>query len=623
MKVSSRFYCAALSIALISALGYAATSVESKQNVQITIETKGGAVLKFPEGQFSLADIETGSKVSLVDLSGKVIIPANYETINYHGDGFYRCETSHDRKKTKIPGEKAIEGKDFFVFDRDGKKSSLAAYLKARLNEKKIEGSFARQHSDSITEFYDGLAPFRAESKDPKDKVTYMTIYSGKQGKNVEKVPIADEHAMRWGYINEAKKTIIPNKFVEAHPFSEGVAVVRVSHPTDRSVYQFINTKGAKVSPEFAAANDFVDGYAVVAVYDDKLKVEKVGADGLPKSYGIIDKTFRFVVKPQYSTLKMLKPNLLFAAPFSGSNSSLIDRKGAKIATLPQRFESITTHQNSDTQWIFSIKNYGKTPEEKKAYVINSKGQVLKVYDDTRQAFDQHNDFHHFGFQAEETDWNNGRTLEFKDKNGAVKKVSCNGVETMANSSGLTVIIVNDKKIPFKFRRKYHPLQGVIGLNGETVIKPERASFRVTESDRIIKTTYKEHFDSNDCKQFAALGRNLSYLLQDYNLIGMSKKQLEDLVGPGQISKKDGTSVYPLAQMHRSSYGQYDYAQFKYENDKLKSWKLIPSPNYVPLKIISASGFNYGPDKPEKPMDWITTNVVSDYWNPTEFRPKK
>lgn len=195
MKVSSRFYCAALSIMLVSALTLGATLVESKPNFQMqnTPARGNGTAWVFREGQFSHQDIETGTKVSLIDLTGKVIIPAKYETINYHGDGFYRCESAHDKEEPAISGKDAIEGKDFFVFDRDGKKSSLAAYLKARLEEKKIEGFFGLQHPDRVTEFYDGLAPFRAESKDPKDKITYMTVYSGKHGKNVEKIPVPDE----------------------------------------------------------------------------------------------------------------------------------------------------------------------------------------------------------------------------------------------------------------------------------------------------------------------------------------------------------------------------------------------------------------------------------------------
>lgn len=619
-RVSPKSFCAALSIVLVL------THVEVSSAIaksHMTVKVQMGSTVRtwqYGEGHWSAGAIEPGTKCSLIDLTGREIIPAKYDSINYHGDGFYRCENKHN-SVGKIMNE--IEGKDFFIFDRDGKKATLAAYLKCRLDEKKIEGSFGKQNAGRDTEYYEGLAAFKAESHDPKHKTTYMKIYSGKKG-NVERVPIVDGHPMRWGYVNTEDKPVIPNNFTEARAFCDGLAIVRTSLDTDPKVYHFINKTGAKVSPEYAALNEFIDGVAIAAVYDNKLKVEKKPGEETPKAFGLIDKTFKFVVKPQYADIKILKPNLFIAVPYSGKNSFLIDRKGTKIASLPQRFEHCTTFNNSDRQWLFTPTLYTKPGIENKAYLIDLKGQVLKVYDDTKQAQDPNDNFHHFGFQADETDWTNGRTLEFKDNNGVIKKIHCNGVDPLATSCGLTVIYINDKKVAHRYRDKFHPLQSVIDVNGKTIIKPERAAFRVTESDRIIKKTYIDHFDSNACKQFKALGSNLSYLLKEHDLIGMSKKQLEDLIGAGQISKKDGTSIYPLANKSQANYGFYDFAQFKFENDKLKAWKLIPAPNSVPFTIVSASsGFEFAHRKPEKPMDWISTNVVCDYWNPTEFRPKK
>ena len=88
----------------------------------------------------------------------------------------------------------------------------------------------------------------------------------------------------KWGYAVEGR-TVIPPRFDEARPFSEGVAPVRVGNR-----WQFINANGnVAFNRDFDDARPFAEGLAAVR------------EDGL---WGYIDRTGEFRIKPQYAAAR-------------------------------------------------------------------------------------------------------------------------------------------------------------------------------------------------------------------------------------------------------------------------------------------------------------------------------
>jgi hypothetical protein len=71
---------------------------------------------------------------------------------------------------------------------------------------------------------------------------------------------IGDIYRAKYGYIDKEGRTVIPLKFDNAQPFSEGLAAVMVG-----SKWGYINKSGALViGPRFDMAWKFSDGVAMV-----------------------------------------------------------------------------------------------------------------------------------------------------------------------------------------------------------------------------------------------------------------------------------------------------------------------------------------------------------------------
>lgn len=131
-----------------------------------------------------------------------------------------------------------------------------------------------------------------------------------------------------WGYVDATGKVVIAPRFHEATPFSEGVAAVSVCskdglpYPLTRSVvlclWGYIDKSGAyTITPRYIAAFPFVNG---VARY-------WTGAWTSINKYGIIDKTGREILPPQFDNI--LTDFFEGVAPFRiGYKWGYVDTKG-------------------------------------------------------------------------------------------------------------------------------------------------------------------------------------------------------------------------------------------------------------------------------------------------------
>lgn len=145
------------------------------------------------------------------------------------------------------------------------------------------------------------------------------------------------------GYIDRTGKIIIRPQWAGANNFADGRAVVAVDSPHYKEGY--IDTTGKLVIPAtFDQATDFKDGLALVGV----------GEFGLHGSgdhkFGFIDLSGRWVIKPFYSTMYGFSDGLAAAMNDDGK-WGFIDKSG-KVA-IPFQFE-IGSSFSEDLAVMFS-----------------------------------------------------------------------------------------------------------------------------------------------------------------------------------------------------------------------------------------------------------------------------
>ena len=119
----------------------------------------------------------------------------------------------------------------------------------------------------------------------------------------------------RWGYVNGNEKLVIPPRFLQAQPFTEGLALV-----SEHGRFGFIDGHGEfAVYPEFADARSFSEGLAAVVLSVQWGYVNRQGGFQIVPSFdegrqfsegaaavkwrgrwGYVNKGGAFVVRPQF-----------------------------------------------------------------------------------------------------------------------------------------------------------------------------------------------------------------------------------------------------------------------------------------------------------------------------------
>ena len=224
---------------------------------KVVVEAEYDEVSPFSEG---LACVEMDGMYGYIDKTGKMVIEALYDYANDFSEGLACVK---------------VDGKYGYI-DKTGKMVIEALY-------------------DYANDFSEGLTWVRAgEWKDGKygyiDKTGKMVIepqFSDAKGfsEGLACVRVGDWKDGKYGYIDRTGKMVIEPQFSDANGFSEDLACVRVGDWEDG--YGYIDKTGKIVIeplPQYYA-NDFSEGLSIV-VEDDK--------------FGYIGKTGAVVIKPQY-----------------------------------------------------------------------------------------------------------------------------------------------------------------------------------------------------------------------------------------------------------------------------------------------------------------------------------
>ena len=125
----------------------------------------------------------------------------------------------------------------------------------------------------------------------------------------------------KFGYVDKTGRTVIPARYLEAHNFSQGLALVRLPHADSEKLgaqFAFINRQGKVVIPQAITEDDpapqFSEGLAPVMVNGKFGFADQTGKLVIPASFsearnfaeglapvgvgrkvGYIDKTGKFV----------------------------------------------------------------------------------------------------------------------------------------------------------------------------------------------------------------------------------------------------------------------------------------------------------------------------------------
>lgn len=130
----------------------------------------------------------------------------------------------------------------------------------------------------------------------------------------------------RHGYINTAGKLVIPAKFDNAEPFSDGIAKVKVvSEHSD--VYEYIDAKGSVLfGKTYSSCNSFQNGYASYRNPDD------------PSEWGLMDQTGKTIFTIKCKSLGSLSDGMISYEDSNG-NWGFLDEKGNVV--IPAQYQKV------------------------------------------------------------------------------------------------------------------------------------------------------------------------------------------------------------------------------------------------------------------------------------------
>jgi hypothetical protein len=315
-----------------------------------------------------------------------------------------------------------------------------------------------------------------------------------------------------YGYENEKGDIVIPAKYFSAGHFSGGVAAVRLNpwQGPEKGQHCFIDKTGKIASPIFWRIWGFYGDYALVC--------ERGGEPSLRgqyrrDNYGIIDRNYEYVVPLAPQTIKYL-PDGYWAIGNGGGPTVILDRHLKEIFRTPER--ASLCNESGDTH-IFMTTGAGK--------------RKLLYYD---------------------KDWK------------LVNEVEGDPGQRSSQPSIIT------KGLTFG----YEVQSAVVDEKGNFSIPYENAKFLYAESDRFIKTEFGTTFVKEDW-DIPNRGRSREFQLfvKQYKLVGMKRREVESLLGPGNSRNGNSNAYYTISGFGASCGNAVTSVEIEYDNDVVSRWR--------------------------------------------------
>ncbi|HEY9754192.1 MAG TPA: WG repeat-containing protein, partial [Oculatellaceae cyanobacterium] len=449
---------------------------------------------------------------------------------------------------------------------------------------------------DSALEAYpvrysEDLAVYRELSTLEKDKVDFNITRDALGNKRKFYQSGNGLPCFIYGYKNKNGEVVIPARFYEASDFHDGIALVRLTPLTYKEPWKqaFINKSGEVVSPEFAKAHAFESGRALVVQRLDK-SIEspdfKIYGGGNLGRWGLINQSFEYVIKPDYFQLNKVGNDFFVGRPLSKGPVQVLNRDGKEVLSLPEAYNSLRAIGDDR----FLMTNSQWSADMAPAVIVDSRGAVVHEFPKNATLKMETEDGFIFttGTNNPTKDRDSGFDLLFMSKTGELRKtVRCNFLnEHTWFESGVAVVGINGQ-VPepvgaLGWLDKYVPYgdKGIMDTQGNWLIAPSLAAYKVAEPDRFIKTVIvQSHFDSEQCKTVeGGLASQFELLKKQYRLIGMSKTQLVDLIGTpdsaDELSGERDIISYELGRRDAGCANAHAYLQFKLKDGKILAWKI-------------------------------------------------
>lgn len=321
--------------------------------------------------------------------------------------------------------------------------------------------------------------------------------------------------------------------------------------------FVFVDDNGVKISPPLAYVSGYSEGISLVA---KERKHYRMGFSDYPKDCYFVDKDL-IPLSAVYES----------ATPFHGKYA-LVTLKGSdqkEVGFVDRQFK-YTFLCNGDRPYFHYKDFWIICGEETPTLVFDSNLKELFRTPEPVSGFD-------------------GEPLSFQSRRGNRLYFYVSEKGGFREKSG-EIDWWKTREFPLVMRTKGEEWNGthaIVGKGKVFLVGPEFADFDLTESDRAIKIKYGQFNKSCWLNQDSTRLREFYAFLRENNPIGMSKSQIEKLLGPGAKQKGDSLSREKLDLPPDPTVASYQlnwfgawcasstwFAEFRYQNDRVKEWRI-------------------------------------------------
>ncbi len=290
-----------------------------------------------PRGAGPLFQIRRGAKWGFIDVSGKTVIQPSYDDEGHFLNGLARVCVGRLWGFINEAGEMVIlprfeDAGDFrgtLAPVRIGKKWGYIDHKGRMAVAPAFQGAASFREGLARVEMWDWIQCGNSVVYGKENAPDYVYYIQSDifHGLNNNCFPLKS----RVGYVDRTGKFPIPPRFIEAHDFSEGLAVVRMD---TFGKLGFIDQKGSvAIDFQFDEASGFSEGLAAV-------RVGRRNVNGIrdPGRCGFIDRTGRFVIRAQFASAGDFSGGLAPVSFWDRRGSGYIDKSGRLV--IPVQFTS-------------------------------------------------------------------------------------------------------------------------------------------------------------------------------------------------------------------------------------------------------------------------------------------
>ncbi len=312
------------------------------QEGKIVIELKYDYAYDFDEN--NLAVVMKDNKYGLINKMGEEILPIQYKTIDYKGEGFYFIKQIDEKFLVPLQDghfnlSNAVGYDDVGYFNnglayviKDNKVGYLDTFGALAINF-----NFAVSEDDFSYDFKNNYAFFYKDNKygiiDAKGGIVLepsldevVNNFYDHQFYLEEFIPYRVND--KWGYIGINGDILIEPSYLEAFLFTEDELAV-VSFEYDN--YQFINKDGELLTENsYLDVSDFINGYAVISKGEHQI--------------GLINKNGDEVINPEYDYISLMGNDyVLLIKDKKSVYKNMLDNK---IIEIDYKYGDVITNSN-------------------------------------------------------------------------------------------------------------------------------------------------------------------------------------------------------------------------------------------------------------------------------------